>query len=62
MLAGNKFIVKWIDDKKVDREKVYDSYADAQKAFKWLLAQGADGVDLAIKKPAKVAQEGLESE
>lgn len=45
---NNQFSVRWTDDKGEGRSKVYSDYNEAVRAFKWLQANGADNVDLAI--------------
>lgn len=55
-LQGKQFIVKWLDQELTEHTKLYDTHEQAHKAYKWLLANKAINVDLAIIKPV-VAQE-----
>lgn len=47
---NSSFIVRWQDDRGEDRNKTYDDYATAQKAYKWLMNNGVEIVDIAILK------------
>jgi len=47
---NSNYIIRWVDDRGEDRNKVYDDYATAKKAYKWLLGNGVEIVDIAILK------------
>lgn len=49
-IMNSSFIVRWQDDRGEDRNKTYDDYATAQKAYKWLMNNGVEIVDIAILK------------
>lgn len=49
-LQNSQFRVKWMDKDLKNHEKVYDKHDAALKAYKWLIANKAINVDLAIIK------------
>lgn len=59
-MNNSQFSVKWIDKEKQEREKVYDTYKEADKAYKWLLSNGAEAPDIAVIKRLEPKSEALE--
>lgn len=52
-LVGLTFKVRWITDDGKHHQKLYDTYASAQKALKWLQEHGIMNADLAVALPPK---------
>lgn len=59
-MNNSQFSVKWIDKEKQEREKIYDTYDEAQKAYRWLLSNGAEAPDIAVIKRLEPKSEALE--
>ena len=58
-LNNNQFTVRWQDQNKQEQSKTYDDYNTAIKAYKWLIASGAVGVDLAIIQRVKPSKDDV---
>ena len=61
-LSNNQFTVRWTDNTGKDRSKVYSDYDTAIKAYKWLIANGAEAPDLAVVKRVSPSKPDIESE
>ena len=61
-LNNNQFTVRWQDQNKQEKSKTYDDYDTATKAYKWLIASGADGVDIAIVQRIKPPKADIDQE
>ena len=47
-LNNNQFKVRWIDQDKKEHVKIYTNYLEADKAYRWLVKNGAEAPDIAI--------------
>jgi hypothetical protein len=53
------FIVRWTDNNNKRHIKHYDTWNEAQKAFRWLGANGVKDADIAVKSPKTDKDESM---
>ena len=49
---SNQFSVRWIDQDKKEHVKKYTNYLEADRAYRWLVKNGAEAVDIAVIQAA----------